>query len=101
MVYILKCSDGSYYTGLTSDLIKRLDQHYSGYYPQCYTYKRRPLKLVHVTYCSSFDEAERLEKQIKKWSRKKKEALINDNIELLKKFSKNYTQYGKPDSPHF
>ena len=45
-VYILKCSDDTYYTGVTSNLESRMFKHHSGFYPECYTYKRRPLELV-------------------------------------------------------
>jgi putative endonuclease len=48
-VYILKCSDDSYYTGVTSNLTKRLFQHETGFYPDCYTANKRPVELVY--YC--------------------------------------------------
>ncbi len=88
-VYILKCNDNSYYTGLTNDLDKRIWQHDTGFFPECYTFKRRPLKLVWVTIIETAAEANNLERRIKGWSREKKEALINDDIEELKRLS-NY-----------
>ena len=45
-VYILKCFDNSYYTGITSNLEKRLFQHNTAFYPNCYTASRRPLELL-------------------------------------------------------
>lgn len=86
-VYILICSDNSYYTGLTNDLEKRIWQHATGFFPECYTFKRRPVKLVWHTIVPTAEEASSLEKQIKGWSRQKKEALIEGNIEELKKLS--------------
>jgi putative endonuclease len=95
-VYILKCNDNSYYTGLTNNLEERFRQHQSGYVAKCYTYKRRPLKLVYSLQLNDINQAIALEKQIKGWSRKKKEALIKDDWERLKLLSKNYTQNGRP-----
>ncbi|RKS03044.1 GIY-YIG nuclease family protein [Flavobacterium sp. 102] len=87
-VYILKCSDGTYYTGVTSNLTQRIFQHDIGYYPDCYTFKRRPLELVF--YCEFIDIniAFEKEKQIKKWSRVKKEALIKGDYDALPNLAK-------------
>lgn len=94
-VYILKCSDGSYYTGITNDLERRVWEHDNGEILNCYTHNRRPLILEYFEkYCDVTNAIAR-EKQIKRWSRIKKESLINDNIEQLKLVSKNYTQYGR------
>lgn len=71
-VYILLCSDDSYYTGLSNDLEKRTWEHETGFFPNCYTFKRRPIKLVWQTRVDSAEEAIKLELQIKGWSRKKK-----------------------------
>ncbi len=86
-VYILLCADNSYYTGLTNDLEKRVWQHETGFFPECYTYKRRPVELVWHTVVQTSDEANDLERQIKGWTRKKKEALIKGDIDELKKLS--------------
>src|SRR5215204_5884622 len=88
-VYILLCNDNSYYTGLTNDLDRRIWQHNMGVFPECYTFKRRPLRLVWVIKIETANEANNLELQIKGWSRQKKEALINGDIEELKRLS-NY-----------
>lgn len=91
-VYILQCYDGSYYIGVTSNLEKRLGEHHAGFYTDCYTYSRRPLILKYTEiYQRVYDAIER-EKQIKGWSRKKKEALINEHFDKLKELSKNYTE---------
>src|SRR5688572_14344251 len=86
-VYILLCSDNSYYTGITNDLDRRIYQHDTGFFPECYTFQRRPLKMVWVRFIENADEANNLEQQIKDWSKKKKEALINGDIEELKRLS--------------
>jgi putative endonuclease len=87
-VYILECSDQTYYTGITSDLNKRIKQHCSGYDKQAYTYRRRPLKLMYFTTFSEVGIAIEFEKRIKKWSRKKKEALIASEYDKLPNLSK-------------
>lgn len=74
-VYILLCSDDSYYTGLTNDFDKRMWQHETGFFPECYTFKRRPIKLMWSTRVETIEEANNLERQIKGWSRIKKESL--------------------------
>ncbi len=95
--YIVLCSDGSYYTGMTNDLDRRMCQHNSGLNRSCYTYNRRPLKLKWFERFTNPTEAIRVEKQIKGWSKRKKEALIQESWEDLVKFSKNFTEYGKGD----
>ncbi len=87
-VYMLRCSDNSYYTGVTNNVEMRLEQHQGGGDSTCYTYKRRPVELVHVERFNDVWEALRREKQIKPWSRKKKEALIQRDSELLQIYSK-------------
>ena len=87
-VYILKCSDSSYYTGVTSNLDKRLFQHNTAFYPNCYTALRRPIELVFFAEFTNISVAIETEKQIKKWSRIKKEALINDDYEALPNLAK-------------
>ena len=94
-VYILHCSDNSYYTGVTNSLTRRISEHDNGADPFSYTFSRRPLNLVFLQYFNNPENAIRLEKQIKRWTRKKKEALIEENWEKLKKLSvcKNKTFY--------
>ncbi len=87
-VYILKCSDDSYYTGVTSNLSERMFKHNSGFYPDCYTTNKRPLELVFYCEFTDINLAIAKEKQIKKWSRAKKEALINENYATLATLAK-------------
>ncbi len=87
-VYILKCADDSYYTGVTSNLNGRLLDHISGIHIDSYTYLRRPLSLVYYAEFSDINLAILTEKQIKKWSRAKKEALINNEFEKLPNLAK-------------
>jgi putative endonuclease len=94
-VYILQCNDESYYTGVTNNLDERFAQHESGYVATCYTFKRRPIKLVYSVQMDDINQAIALEKQIKGWSRKKKQAFINEDWDKLKILSKNYTEFGK------
>jgi putative endonuclease len=81
-MYILECCDGSYYVGSTKDLGLRFSQHQSGRGAR-YTSGRLPVKLV---YCEEYDrvsDAFYREKQVQGWTRRKREALINGNPELL------------------
>lgn len=74
-VYILKCRDGSYYTGIAHDIQARVDEHRRGF--GCpYTFRRRPVFLVYTEEHSSLAYALRRERQIKGWSRRKKKLLI-------------------------
>ena len=74
-VYILVCSDNSYYTGVTSNLTQRLFQHETGFYPDCYTVNKRPVALVYYCEFTDINFAIDIEKKIKKWSRAKKRGL--------------------------
>lgn len=74
-VYILKCSDGSYYTGHTDDFEKRMYEHKQGRI-KCYTKDRLPVEIVFVENFESREEALIAERKLKGWTRKKKEALI-------------------------
>ena len=98
-VYILKCSDNSYYTGHTDNIEMRLSMHQQQLV--CgYTSKRLPVTLVFVQDFGSRYEALSAERQIKGWSRKKKEALIAKNWDTLIKLakSKNHSN-GSTSSP--
>ena len=87
-VYILNCSDGSYYTGHTDNLDVRMAQHGAG--EGCaYTSKRRPLTLLWATDCQTLNEAFELEKQIQGWSRAKKEALMRGDFAALPVLSRS------------
>jgi putative endonuclease len=73
--YIPRCSDGSYYTGSTLDLARRLRQHELGEAAN-YTRSRRPVTLSYAEEFDRIDDAFAREKQLQGWSRAKKEALI-------------------------
>ena len=85
-VYILKCSDGSYYTGSTSNIEKRVSEHNNGGV-KGYTFKRRPVELVFSEYFEDVYDAISAERKIKDWTRVKKEALIKGDFELLHKLA--------------
>jgi putative endonuclease len=88
-IYILRCADGSYYTGMTANLQRRLKEHQEGRSPKSYTAPRRPVELVYTESCLTFQEAQEREKQIKGWSRAKKEALITGRVDELPDLSQN------------
>jgi len=85
-MYILKCADDSYYTGSTKDLKLRLEQHQNGEGAN-YTKKHLPVQLVYFEEFDRIDHAFEREHQVKRWSRKKKVALINNMPEELHKLA--------------
>ena len=88
-VYILQCADGSYYTGVTNNIEIRLQEHLNGEDTRCYTFSRRPVILkFQEAYHFVYDAISR-EKQIKGWTRKKKDALISGDMNALKRLAKN------------
>ena len=87
-VYILKCCDYSYYVGVTSYLSRRIEEHQIGKYKNSYTFKRRPIRLIYFEEFDNIQLAISREKQIKKWSRFKKEALIKNEFDELPNLSK-------------
>ena len=86
-IYILKCSDDSHYTGHTTNIIERIILHNTGR-GSTWTRDRLPIQLVYLRRFSSKRQAYQAEKQIKRWSRAKKEALIKNEIDLLKYLAK-------------
>lgn len=86
-VYILRCSDDSYYIGHTDNIEQRIAEHGSGSYPG-YTKTRLPIELVYMQEFATRDEAFNAEHQIKKWNHKKKEALIENDWNSLKLLAK-------------
>lgn len=96
-MYILECADGSYYTGSTNNIKLRIAQHQSGNGAN-HTKKRLPVKLVYFEEFTRVEKAFYREKQVQRWTRKKKEALIYGNFVELNKLaecqngthSKNY-----------
>jgi len=77
-VYLLRCSDDSYYIGHTDELDRRVARHQAGELPG-YTHSRRPLESVWSQEFATREEALAAERQIKGWARAKKEALIGGN----------------------
>lgn len=88
-VYIVECCDGAYYIGVTNDLDRRLWEHNTGYNKDCFTYKRRPVELKYFESTNDIRQAILREKQLKGWSRKKKEALFKEDWQEIKKLSKS------------
>ena len=86
-VYILKCSDGRYYTGHTDNLDQRIAQHYHGGFCD-FTSRRKPVVLVWRETFHTRIEALDAERRIKPWSRAKKEALIEGDWNALSHFAK-------------
>ena len=86
-MYILKCSDGSYYTGSTRELEKRVMGHNMGMGSN-YTRKHRPVELVYFEEFQRVDDAFAREKQVQGWSRAKKDALIQGQFGRLTDLSR-------------
>jgi predicted GIY-YIG superfamily endonuclease len=86
-VYILKCADGSYYSGHTTNLKLRLAEHQSGEIDG-WTKHRLPVELVFAQEMPDRDQAFLAERRIKGWSRAKKEALIAGDWEALRRLAK-------------
>ena len=82
-VYILKCSDDSYYTGITNNIDRRIKEHKYGKYSDCYIFKRRPLSIEFYQEFNDVLQAIYFEKKIKGWTRAKKQALINEDFVML------------------
>jgi putative endonuclease len=83
-VYILRCADGSYYTGVTRRSVEeRVSEHAQRLIEGCYTASRLPVMLVFAEHYERIDEAIAAERRIKGWSRAKKEAYIRGDFELL------------------
>jgi putative endonuclease len=88
-VYTLRCADGSYYVGSATghDLAPRIDQHNAGSYPG-HTFTRRPVVLVRSEYFDRITDGIAAERQIKGWSRAKKEALMRSDWTSLAQLSR-------------
>ncbi len=85
-LYILLCCDGSYYTGSTKNLEQRIIEHQDGNGSN-HTKKRLPIELIYYEEHPRVDDAFYREKQIQKWSRKKKIALISGEIKDLHNYA--------------
>jgi putative endonuclease len=91
-MYILECADGTYYTGSTVNLEKRLWEH-ENMLGANYTKKKHPVRLVYSEEYARVDEAFYREKQVQGWSHAKKKALIEGEYNKLPELAKNYTQH--------
>jgi putative endonuclease len=96
IVYILRCADGSYYTGLTKqeDVASRVWEHNNRVYADAYTSVRLPVMLVYAEHYDLIIDAISAERRIKGWSRKKKEAMMAGDWQTLVTASKR--RGGKP-----
>jgi putative endonuclease len=94
-VYLLRCSDNSFYVGSATgeDLTKRIAEHNTGFHGG-YTSTRRPVQLVWSQYFDRITDAIASERQLKGWSRAKKEALIRNNWQLIERLAKR--RAGRP-----
>ncbi len=88
-MYILRCSNGAYYTGSTVDLDLRLQQHQRGEGAN-FTRKHLPVELVYYEVFDRIDDAFYREKQVQGWRRAKKEALINGQYDKLRELARSY-----------
>jgi len=95
-VYILRCSDGSYYVGHTEDVPARVQRHQDGK-GAAWTAARRPVSLVFEEEHASEAAAVARERQIKRWSRQKKQALLDGNLTALKTLSRCRSLHGQPE----
>jgi len=81
-VYILECADGSLYTGMTTDVLRRFEEHKSKKGAQ-YTRARKPVRIAYIEECADRSSALKREAEIKKWPRVKKlELLRSKNVSL-------------------
>ncbi|MGV9827449.1 MULTISPECIES: GIY-YIG nuclease family protein [unclassified Gordonia (in: high G+C Gram-positive bacteria)] len=87
-IYILECTDGSFYVGSTRDVARRVDQHNSGDRGR-YTRTRRPVRLVYQHECETVAEAYAREKRVQGWSRAKRRALVAGDFDLLTELSRS------------
>jgi putative endonuclease len=93
-VYIIECSDSSFYVGITNNIERRLYEHNQGISDDAYTKSRLPVQLKYIANFTLPIEAIAFEKRLKGWTRAKKMALINDNIEKLKDLSRRHPSSG-------
>ena len=96
-MYILRCNDGSFYIGHTDDIERRLDEHHAGRFA-CYTLSRRPVVLVHLQTFETREEALIAERQVKGWSRAKKQALIDGDWARVGQLSRGKHRHERGDA---
>jgi tRNA/rRNA methyltransferase len=89
-VYILHCADGSYYVGHTSNLPRRMQAHTAGTAAR-HTRDHAPVHLVYSEQHASRVDAVHRERQIKRWTRAKKEALIRGDLDILRRLRQRHS----------
>jgi putative endonuclease len=83
-IYILRCADGSFYTGITRRSVEeRVSEHAQGIDAGCYTFPRRPVTLIHSEHYKRIADAVAAERRIKGWSRAKKVAYMRGDFSAL------------------
>ena len=87
-IYILRCSDNTLYIGRTTDVPLRVAAHNAGR-GATYTYKRRPVRLVYTEPHPNEKTAARRERQLKRWSHAKKQALVDGDVMNLRHHSRS------------
>ncbi len=97
ILYILRCNDGSFYTGITNDLARRFNQHRDGRASR-YTRSRRPVRMVYGELCASRSHALRRESAVKALSRKEKEILIDLSLLGMKQVKRTKEVRSAPGS---
>ncbi|CAN5254690.1 GIY-YIG nuclease family protein [soil metagenome] len=93
--YMLRCRDGSYYVGCTTDLDGRMGHHEAGTY-EGYTSARLPVELVWADEFQFLDDAIAAERRVKGWSRAKKEALMRSDWRRVQTLARSYQHHGRP-----
>jgi predicted GIY-YIG superfamily endonuclease len=88
---MLRCIDGTFYTGMTNDVTRRFDEHNVGSNATCYTFSRRPLRLVYVGEFPTALEAIAFEKRLKNWTHRKKRAFADRDWPALSRFAAGRT----------
>ena len=97
-VYMLRCRDGRYYVGSTRDsLERRVSEHNAGIFDG-FTKSRRPVELVFAESFDRITDAIAAERQLKGWSRAKKEALLKGDFEQLKRLAKSRAKRSHPST---
>jgi len=99
IVYIVECKDWSYYIGVCNDIERRLGEHNTGHDESAYTFSRRPVELKYFETFTDVNQAITREKQLKRWSRKKKQALIAENFNRLKELAKSKSNQKPKNDP--
>jgi len=98
-LYMLRCADGSYYVGTARvSLEQKVAEHNAGHYSG-YTAKRRPVTLIFSQWFERITDAVAAERQVKGWSRAKKEALIRGDFEALRILSKRGASHPSKGEP--